>query len=117
MRNPVLPLLFSGLLLAGCHSPDEAATPPVVGVGVYELRSTEITRSWRFSARTRPAETVQIQARVQAEVAAVTFERGARVEAGDVLFRLDDRTQRDQLRQAEAQMTSRSSALELAERN
>ncbi len=117
MRNPVLPLLLAGLLLAGCHPPDEAAAPPVVGVGAYELRSTEITRSWRFSARTRPAETVQIQARVQAEVAAVTFERGARVAAGDVLFRLDDRTQRDQLRQAQAQLAARSSALELAERN
>ncbi|TVQ38084.1 MAG: efflux RND transporter periplasmic adaptor subunit [Wenzhouxiangella sp.] len=117
MKYPALFLLLSSLLLAGCHSPEEPGTAPLVGVGVYEIRPTEINRSWRFSARTRPAETVQVQARVPAEVAAVAFERGARVEAGDVLFRLDDRTQRDQLRQAEAQLASRSSALELAERN
>jgi len=117
MRNPVLPLLLSGLLLAACHSPDEVGAPPVVGVGVYDVRAAEINRSWRFSARLRPVETVQVQARVQAEVAAVAFARGARVDAGDVLFRLDDRTQRDQLRQAQAQQASRSSSLELAERN
>lgn len=117
MRNPVLPLLLSGVLLFGCHSPEDAAPASMVGVGVYEIRPTQINRSWRFSARTRAAETVQVQARVPAEVVAVTFERGARVAAGDVLFRLDDRTQRDQLRQAEAQLDSRSSALELAERN
>jgi len=117
MRNPLLLLVVAGLLLNACSAPDEPAATPPVGVGVYEIRPLEVNREWRVSARTEAVETVRVLARVEAEVKAVLFERGARVSAGDVLFRLDDEALRDQLRQAEAQVEARRSALELAERN
>lgn len=118
MKPSVLPLMLAGLALVGCDSREEPAVPPPpVGVGVYEIRPVEINREWRVSARTEAAESVQVRARVEAEVTAVLFDRGARVSAGDVLFRLDDKTVGDQLRQARAQVEARQSALELAERN
>ena len=117
MRNPILLLVVSGLLLSACSAPDEPAATPPVGVGIYEIRPLGVNREWRVSARTEAVETVRVLARVEAEVKAVLFERGARVSAGDVLFRLDDEALRDQLRQAEAQVEARRSALELAERN
>jgi len=116
MRNPIL-LVVSGLLLSACSAPDEPAATPPVGVGIYEIRPLGVNREWRVSARTEAVETVRVLARVEAEVKAVLFERGARVSAGDVLFRLDDEALHDQLRQAEAQVEARRSALELAERN
>lgn len=117
MRNPLLLLVVAGLLLSACSAPDEPPATPPVGVGIYEIRPLEVNREWRVSARTEAVETVRVLARVEAEVKAVLFERGARVSAGDVLFRLDDEALRDQLRQAEAQVEARRSALELAERN
>ncbi|MEE4639192.1 MAG: efflux RND transporter periplasmic adaptor subunit [Wenzhouxiangella sp.] len=94
-----------------------APAAPPVGVGVYQMQPVEINREWRLSARTEALETVDVQARVQAEVTEVLFDRGARVDAGAVLFRLDDQTQREQFRQAQAQVESALSSVELAERN
>lgn len=110
--------LVSLLFLAGCQAEDEAVAPPApIGVGIYEIRLVDINREWQLSARTEALEAVQVRARIDAEVTEVMFDRGARVRAGDILFRLDDETLRDQLRQAEAQVEARRSALELAERN
>jgi len=117
MKGVLVMLLIAFLSVTGCSSGDPPAPPAPVGVGVYEIRPVEINREWRFSARTEAVEAVQVRARVEAEVAAVLFERGARVSAGDVLFRLDDEAPRDQLRQAQAQVEAARSALELAERN
>lgn len=116
--KPILPLLVSScFLLSACGSPEDPAPAPPVGVGVYEIQPVGMNRQWRISARTEAVEAVEVRARVDAEVTAVLFDRGARVRAGDVLFRLDDETLRDQVRQAEAQLEARRSALELAERN
>jgi len=117
MKPLLISALFCSALLTACNGASEPPPTPPVGVGVYDIELADTTRSWALSARTQAAETVQIQARVSAEVAEVRFDRGASVEAGQLLFRLDDRVQRDQLQQAQAQMVSRQSALDLAERN
>lgn len=117
MKGFVMILLVAFLSVTACTSEDPPSPPSPIGVGVYEIRPVEINREWRFSARTEEAEAVQVVARVEAEVAAVLFDRGARVSAGDVLFRLDDEELREQLRQAQAQVEAPRSALEVAERN
>ncbi len=117
MRGIFVIFLIAFLSLTACSPEDPPPPSAPIGVGVYEIRPVEINREWRFSARTEEAEAVQVVARVEAEVAAVLFDRGARVSAGDVLFRLDDEELREQLRQAQAQVEAPSSALEVAERN
>ncbi len=109
-----LPLCF---LLAGCSSEGDPAPSAAVGVGVYELTPVGIKQQWRISARTRAVESVQIRARVEGEVTEVLFKRGGRVEADDPLFRLEDDNYREQVRRAEAQVSSRRSSLTLARRN
>jgi len=105
------------LAMAGCDSQPDAPPAPPVGVGVYELATTGVKQQWRVSARTRAVESVQVRARVEGEVTEVLFERGGRVDAGDPLFRLEEDTYREQVRRAEAQVSSRRSALALARRN
>jgi len=117
VKAAFLSLSFVCLLLVGCGSEDGPAPSPVVGVGVYELTPVGVKQQWRFSARTRAVESVQVRARVEGEVIEVLFERGGRVDANDLLFRLEDDTYREQVRRAEALVSSRRSALELARRN
>ncbi|MEE4295296.1 MAG: efflux RND transporter periplasmic adaptor subunit [Wenzhouxiangella sp.] len=109
--------LALGVILTGCEQEPTAPAPPPVGVGVYEIEPVDINQEWRLSARTEALDSVDVQARVQAEVTGVLFDRGTRVEAGQILFQLDDQTQREQLRQAQAQVESARSSLQLAERN
>ncbi|MFO7763648.1 MAG: efflux RND transporter periplasmic adaptor subunit [Wenzhouxiangellaceae bacterium] len=117
MKTALISMSCLCLLLAGCGSEEDPAAPPAVGVGAYELAPTEVKQQWRVSARTRAVESVQVRARVEGEVTEVLFERGGRVDANDPLFRLEDDTYREQVRRAEAQVSSRRSALELARRN
>lgn len=117
MKTNFIALSCLCLLLAGCQPPDDPAPPPPAGVGVYELTPVGVVQQWRISGRTRAAESVQVRARVEGEVLAVLFERGRRVKAGDLLFRLKDDTYSEQVRRAEAQVSSRRSAQALARRN
>src|SRR6056297_1067741 len=109
--------LALGVILTGCEQEPAPPAPPPVGVGVYEIEPVDINQEWRLSARTEALDSVDVQARVQAEVTGVLFDRGTRVETGQVLFQLDDQTQREQFRQAQAQVESSRSSLQLAERN
>lgn len=117
MKAVFISLSFACLLLVGCEPQDDPPPPPPVGVGVYELTPVGVKQQWRISARTRAVESVQVRARVEGEVTEVLFERGGRVDVNDPLFRLEDDTYREQVRRVEAQVSSRRSALALAQRN
>jgi multidrug efflux system membrane fusion protein len=59
--------------------------------------------------------TVEVKPRVDGQISAVAFTEGQEVKAGDVLFRLDDRLIRAQMRQAEANVARDRAALKDAE--
>jgi multidrug efflux system membrane fusion protein len=59
--------------------------------------------------------TVDVKPRVDGQVAEVAFQEGEEVKAGDVLFRLDDRLIRAQMRQAEANIARDKASLSDAE--
>lgn len=67
-----------------------------------------------------PVATVAIKPRVDGQIVEVGFKEGDLVQAGAMLFRLDDRLVRAQIRQAEAQITrdqaSLKDAMSIAER-
>ena len=114
-----IPALILGMifLLFGCGTEEEVTPPPPVGAGVYEITTSGIQQQWRVLGRTKAVESVEIHARVEAEVVEVLFNRGRKVNAGDPLFRLDNEQYVEQLRRAQAQVDSRRSALTLAQTN
>ena len=80
----------------------KAATPAPVHAALVEARDMPVTV---FAVGTvEPEATVAIKSRIDGVVAAVAFTEGASVEAGDVLFRLDDRLARANLAQGQANL-------------
>jgi len=62
-----------------------------------------------------PFATVEVKPRVDGQISEVAFTEGQEVKAGEVLFRLDDRLIRAQMRQAEANITRDKASLNDAE--
>lgn len=113
-------LALGGWLLSGQFG-DSAATEPTatdteneplapMSVRVREFEARPVTREVVFSARTAPAREVTLRAEAEGRVVEIPIERGARVEAGAVIARLDARDREAQL--AEARATVRQRQLE-----
>ena len=99
----------------GAPSSPRAATRPAPAVVVAELRAETVPVMRDFVARTEAVETVDIQARVEAILMKMEFEEGKLVEAGAVLYRLDDRTYTANLAAARARLAQARAQLKLAE--
>ena len=72
------------------------------GVRVAELRAESVSRTIVISGRTEPSRTVTLRAETDGRVIGINVERGARVEAGDVVVQIDLRDRRARLREARA---------------
>jgi membrane fusion protein (multidrug efflux system) len=78
--------------LAACDQPDEAPTAegaPLPAVGVAPVIEKEITPSFEFVARVEAIDSVDLEARVTGFLVERTFEEGATVQRGDLLFRIE----------------------------
>ncbi len=93
--------LFTGLTaaalfvaLAGCDASNaepQQAAPPAPQVSVAAVAVEPIHEWQEFTGRLQAVESVAVHPRVSGYVASVQFDEGSRVEAGDVLFRIDAR--------------------------
>lgn len=94
--------LGSCLLLAGCGSkaPAENAVSAVV-VDMQQARSGELTLKNSFVGIVSPQESVYVIPMAAGTVTDTYFEVGDRVNAGDVLFKIDDSGAQLQLEQAQ----------------
>ncbi len=85
--------------------PATAAATPRVQV---ELRNAEpVTRTLSIYGRTAPSRTVDVKAETSGRVVAVGIARGARVQAGSLIVRLDDRDRLARLEEARAVVRQR----------
>jgi multidrug efflux system membrane fusion protein len=87
---------------------------PLANVRVRRQVAEEVTRNIVVNGRTAPARVVELNAETDGRVVRVDAERGDRVDAGDVIVRLDERDRRARLAQAEATVKQRE--LEFAAR-
>ncbi|MEM6331658.1 MAG: biotin/lipoyl-binding protein, partial [Planctomycetota bacterium] len=99
--QPVLAVLL-GLAVAGCGPKNEYQAPPPPEVTVARPVSQVISRSLQFTGTTSPVEKVEIRARVSGYLDKVAFTDGMNVEAGELLFVIDQAPFQTALRQAEA---------------
>jgi membrane fusion protein, multidrug efflux system len=114
-----LPVLM--MLIAGCTN--APAGPPQGGgggmppgeVGIVTLKTEQITLQTELAGRTAARLTSELRPQVSGIVKERTFEEGARVKAGQVLYRIDPAMYRAAYAQASADLSSAKASLEAAQ--
>jgi RND family efflux transporter MFP subunit len=108
-----LMVLFGAILtIVGCGSgPARPALPPAI-VSVSKVSPAKIIDYVDFTGRTEAKETVEIKARVTGYLMSVEFEEGKLVQAGDILYRIDDRTYKAELAKAQGEVSRNEALLE-----
>ncbi|MDX1625369.1 MAG: efflux RND transporter periplasmic adaptor subunit [Wenzhouxiangellaceae bacterium] len=105
---PLAAALVVSVALTGCSEDSQrptAAAPraePAQPVRAYEVARRDLSRRIQVSAPVQPLRTIDLAARTEGIVDEVNVEAGDRVEAGDVLARIDVSEQRAELARAEA---------------
>lgn len=144
MKRGHLALLLTGALLAGCRPPGGAATTGTsssgtssagastgaannldatpsksapTGVQLVTARSGSLTASRSVSATISSARDSNVAAQTGGTVAAVLFQEGDRVQAGQVVVKLDDSSLRQSVTSAELSVQSARINLAQAQRN
>lgn len=110
-------ILATAIVLGACGAPQaqEQGGPPPSQVEVAIPLSSQVSDWNGYTGRFEAVERVEVRARVSGYVKSVTFDDGARVKAGDLLFTLDDRPFRATLAQAEAQLAQAKAELSQAQ--
>ncbi len=108
-----LALIVPMLLLTGCPegSDEAAAPPPPPTVTVAHPVVREIVEDDEFVGRFEATDSVEIRARIDGYLSSVHFTDGALVDAGDLLFTIDQRPFEAALREAEAAVNSADAVL------
>ncbi|MCH4564530.1 efflux RND transporter periplasmic adaptor subunit [Halomonas sp. EGI 63088] len=116
-RTFMVTAMFAGLLfLAGCDSQADSAqqAPPPPQVSVADV-VVEDVRFWdEFTGRIEAVETVELRPRVTGYIESIHYTEGQSVEAGEVLFVIDQRPYRAELARAEADLERARARAELA---
>ncbi len=117
-------ILYQGLLVvnllavAACSRSDAPAhtapTPPPPEVTVSAAVASPVVEWDVYTGRIDAVATVDVQARVSGYLDAVRFKDGSRVNAGDVLYVIDQRPYQAALAQADATIESANARLQVA---
>lgn len=95
------------LPLGGCDGAEQAdggpPAPQPVAVELYEVHPEGVVDEVALTGQLEPADSVVVKSEIHGVIQSVDFEEGRTVEAGDVLFRLDDREWRARLMEAQAE--------------
>ncbi len=97
-------LLLAAAVLTGCGSTEAAVTEEEetsILVSTEEVKAGSMVLSNSFIGTISPEETVMVMPMVAGTVTDTFYEVGDRVNAGDVLFKIDDEAAKLQLAQAE----------------
>lgn len=108
--------LLSCLWLAACEQQAAQEAPPPVIVGALQVQSSELPFSLEYPAQIRGIREVEVRARVSGILLERTYEEGAAVAAGDVLFRIDPAPFRAEAERARAELGVQQANLRQAER-
>ncbi|MES1944717.1 RND family efflux transporter MFP subunit [Salinisphaera sp. PC39] len=106
---PALTLAAAAIpLLAGCGqaTTDTAGSPPPPEVGVVELQPQRVTLSAELPGRTAAYRMAEVRPQVTGILQSRLFKQGARVEAGEMLYRIDPKPYRAAYQRAQADLAS-----------
>lgn len=110
--------MTSGLLLSGCAGPgskdtvEEKDTSILVETALPKTESIELDGD--FIGTVEAEDEVTVVAKIGGDVTAAYFEEGDRVNAGDLLFTIDDRSAQISMEQAQASLESANASVNSA---
>lgn len=108
-------ILMAIVFLSGCDARSESGQQiPAPDVEVAQVNAESVTLWESFTGRVVAPETVDLRPRVSGYIDKVSFEEGALVEAGDLLFQIDPRPYLARQQAANAQLAQARSELALA---
>jgi multidrug efflux pump subunit AcrA (membrane-fusion protein) len=120
MKFPVFPAILLPLALASCSrhaDPASAAAPAPEAAPIQVVTSPAdrqpVPRYLRVTGELKGSQEARVAADASGKVISAPIERGSVVKAGDVLFRLDDRSAVLSLAEAEASLVSAQLKLDL----
>jgi len=107
------------LLLGGCgeETTPAAAAPPPPAVTVVRAATEAVTAGTNFIGRTEPVARVNLQARVAGYLEQRNFQEGAPVEAGKLLFVIEQAPYEAALASAQAQLSAAQAGLTKAQQD
>lgn len=111
IRCTALILLISAISLCGCGEEEEVAEEVKVDVDAEYPSVKSISLSGNFIGTIETDEKVAVTPRLSGQVTSKYFKVGDHVNAGDVLFKLDDREYQIEKKNAEANVRSANAAL------
>ncbi len=116
MQRSWIPCALVSALLVGCgDSGNVFVEPPPVPVTVREARLEHIAPMRAYPGRVEPIETIQIRARVSGFLTERRFEAGDLVDAGEVLFIIEQEPFIAGVKAAEAALADAEAARDLAQ--
>jgi RND family efflux transporter MFP subunit len=113
-------LAASGVMIAGCHGGESAATPgtaQTMQARVVESQEQQAPVSLRATGTVHARETVVVSAQVMGRIQQVMVREGDSVRAGQTLVVLDDAALRSQVEQAQAGVKAAQNAQAAAQTN
>lgn len=110
------PAIAALLSLTGCGPNTDIPTPPPPSVGVLEVKDRTVAEISQYIGRTSAFRSADIKARVEGQILRRSFTEGDAVQAGQLLFELDDSTYKAAYARAEANLKASVAALTNAER-
>lgn len=118
MRFVVVLVALATMLLAGCGSEEEskqaAAPQGPVPLKVMKAETRDMPNWGEFIGQIRAVETVDIRARVAGFLQEMNFQEGSRVNKGDLLFVIDPKSLKEDLKQAESNLKYNQALLDKA---
>lgn len=119
-----IPLFALFFLLSACQNEagdapaDPSATaPPPAPVATAEVLFQQVELWEIFTGRLESAEQVELRPRVSGYIDDVLFKEGSFVNAGDLLFKIDDEPFKTEVKRLEAELKSANAQIALAERD
>ncbi len=103
--------------MAACDAPQAVPPPPPVVVGVIDVQPRALALDLEYPAQLRGAREVEVRARVSGILLERRYEEGARVAAGEVLFRIDPEPFRAAVARTRAQLQAQEANLGQARRD